>query len=138
MHTYNDFRSKFANYEAIERHVEAIRWPATVICPRCNSNQCKFSDVKVYYPWKCNNCRQWFSVTTLTPLHGTKLDLYQWGALLVILYHDRKRSMSALAKELSVTRATAYKMKAIALQALGDPVGQVDNFLLNLQKDLSA
>src|SRR5919112_5279156 len=76
----------FRDEEACRRLLEALVWPSGRLCPACG---CRRSialagrDVgRRARPglYQCSNsaCRLQFTVTTRTPLHGTKLPLRTW------------------------------------------------------------
>jgi len=102
------------------RHmVEAMVWPRGRLCPVCGSRRSialasrdmgRRSRPGLY---QCSNqeCRFQFTVTTRTPLHGTKLPLRTWlTGLWFILQSDKGISSLRLAEALGVSQPTAWRM----------------------------
>lgn len=97
-------------------HLEAIHWPHGPFCPHCgNANPERIAKLAgnstrpgVY---KCNECRQPFSVTVGTVFERSKIGLHQW-VLASHLYASPKKGMSAhqLHRMLGVTYKTAWFM----------------------------
>ena len=61
--------------------------------------------------YQCKDCRSQFTITTKTPLHGTKLDLRIWiTAIFKVLTSSKGISSVVMARELGVNQKTAWKM----------------------------
>jgi len=102
--------------EKAREHLEAIHWPHGPICPHCkNSNQTRITKLegKSTRPgvYKCNECRQPFTVTVGTVFERSKIPLNKW-VLAAHLMAASKKGMSAhqLHRMLGVTYKTAWFM----------------------------
>ena len=117
--TVTDMTKAFRDEEQCRRLLEAMVWPGGRICPGCG---CRRSIALAGRElgrrarpglYQCSNpvCRLQFTVTTRTPLHGTKLPLRTWltGAWF-ILQSDKGISSIRLAEALGVSQPTAWRM----------------------------
>ena len=104
-----EFFSKFPNEESARKYFELKRWNGNVRCPHCgkhNITECK--DQKPM-PYRCRDCRKFFSVRFGTILEESKLPLHKWLFCMYLLYTSRKGISSIqVAKTLGVTQKTAW------------------------------
>lgn len=104
-----EFFSKFPNEESARKYFELKRWNGHVRCPhygRHNITECK--DQKPM-PYRCRDCRKFFSVRFGTILEESKLPLHKWLFCMYLLYTSRKGISSIqVAKTLGVTQKTAW------------------------------
>ena len=101
-------RKEFATQEACEDHLERMRWPNGVECPRCGSKQA--TRLSTRRKWLCK-CRYQFSVTAGTVFHRTHIDLPRWMMAVWLICHSLKGiSSKQLQRELGVTYKTAWYM----------------------------
>lgn len=100
---------KFPTQESCVNYLESKRWPKTVICPYCGSdnNYPRKNDLRHH----CNNCLKSFSVTVKTIFHDTRIPLQKWF-LAISLIINAKKGISArqLGRDLQVTKDTAWRM----------------------------
>jgi transposase-like protein len=74
--------------------LEALRWSDGVVCPHCGHARAYFltprsergratrrGKVSARRVWKCADCRQQFSVLTATAMHGSKIPVHIWLAV---------------------------------------------------------
>jgi transposase-like protein len=97
-------------------HLEAIHWPNGPICPHCgNIDPDRITKLagKSTRPgvYKCNECREPFTVTVGTVFERSKIGLHKW-VLAAHLMASSKKGMSAhqLHRMLGVTYKTAWFM----------------------------
>lgn len=95
--------------------LEEMIWPNGPICPHCGGTDVKRLEGKKcragLIQCKSRECRRQFTVTTKTPFHATKLPLRRWiFAMVAILSSSKGISSVVLARNLSVTQKTAWKM----------------------------
>ncbi|TIT77235.1 MAG: IS1595 family transposase, partial [Mesorhizobium sp.] len=109
-------------------HLEAIHWPHGPFCPHCgNANPERITKLagKSTRPgvYKCNECRQPFSVTVGTVFERSKIPLNKW-VLASHLYASSKKGMSAhqLHRMLGVTYKTAWFMAHRIREAMKEDV----------------
>jgi transposase-like protein len=106
----------YTDAEKAREHLEAIHWPHGPICPTCgNAHADRITKLKgkstrpgVY---KCNECRQPFTVTVGTVFERSKIPLNKW-VLASHLMAASKKGMSAhqMHRMLGVTYKTAWFM----------------------------
>ena len=82
--------------------------------------------VNIYvYQCKERECRRQFTVTTKTPLHGTKLDLRVWVcAMVLVLTSSKGLSSVVMARLLGVNQKTAWKMGNAIRELMDDRHGE--------------
>jgi len=114
--TVAEMTEAFRDEERCRRLLEAMVWPGGRLCPACG---CRRSTALAGREvgrrarpglYQCSNraCRLQFTVTTRTPLHGTKLPLRTWlTATWLILQSDKGISSVRLAEALGVSQPTA-------------------------------
>ena len=104
-----EFITTFPNEESARKYFELKRWNGNVRCPHCgrhNIIECK--DQKPM-PYRCRDCRKFFSVRFGTILEESKLPLHKWLFCMYLLYTSRKGISSIqVAKTLGVTQKTAW------------------------------
>lgn len=95
------------------RFLEGIIWANGRQCPHCQSKNSGALRGKSCRPglYQCRDCRLQFTVTTHTPMHGTKLDLRLWiCAMFLVLTSSKGISSVVMARFLGVNQKTAWKM----------------------------
>ena len=104
-----EFFSKFPNEESARKYFELKRWNGHVRCPHCgkhNITECK--DQKPM-PYRCKDCRKFFSVRFGTILEESKLPLHKWLMCMYLLATSRKGISSIqVSKELGITQKSAW------------------------------
>lgn len=101
----------FPTDDACREHLERIRWPDGVRCPRCQSDKTARLRKRKQFTCKANGCNYRFSVTTDTVMHASKIPLRKWFAAIYIL-SDAKKSVSSLqlSRELGVSGECAWHL----------------------------
>jgi transposase-like protein len=95
---------EFGSDDSCREHLEALRWPHKLTCPRCNSE--KISRIYERKVFDCDSCRYQFSVLVGTVLQDTKLPLATWFAT-VYLMCESKKGISA--KQIQRMMGGSYK-----------------------------
>jgi transposase-like protein len=100
---------KFPTQQDCLKHLEAVRWNNTPVCPYCKStNQ---TPTKTGNRYHCNNCNTSFSVTVGTIFHKTKCDLQKWFlAISLVLNAKKGYAARQLGRDIEVTKDTAWYM----------------------------
>jgi transposase-like protein len=62
--------------EGSRRYLEELRWPAGVVCPRCESERVGYIQSRRKY--HCRDCRYQFRCTAGTVLHDSHLSIPKW------------------------------------------------------------
>jgi len=89
-------------------YLENTRWPNGVVCPHCSCQRITFRRGGFY---RCNECKQDFTVRTGTIFERSHVPLHKWiYAIHQVLTKDTKIVSVKLADEIDVTQATAWKM----------------------------
>jgi transposase-like protein len=73
--TLAEFERRFATEEACRAYLSELRWPAGVVCPRCNG---RTGWAARRHVWVCAGCRFEVSVTAGTIFQDTRLPLTLW------------------------------------------------------------
>ena len=107
---------EFATQEKCEAHLEKMRWPNGVTCPRCGSKGAHYMESR--RKWQCS-CKYQFSVTAGTIFHKTHIDLPRWMMAVWLMCHSPKGcSSKQLERVLGVTYKTAWYMTKRIRQAM--------------------
>jgi transposase-like protein len=101
----------FQNADLAREWLEACRWPNGPVCPHCsNDEQAAITSLKGKAHrrglYKCNQCREQFTVTVDSVMERSKIPLNKW-ALAFLLMAASKKGMSA--HQLHRTMAIPYK-----------------------------
>lgn len=104
-----DFMSRFPTEQVAREHVERIRWGDSPICPHCGCVRIASVKNENPMPYRCKDCRKFFSVKTGTVFHSANLSL---RACLYAMYlmTVAKKSVSScqLARELGIGQKAAW------------------------------
>lgn len=107
---------KFASEEACIAHLERIRWPKGLRCPKCNSERISKFDAagktgKIRHLYECMGCSYQYSVTVGTIFHDSHMPLTKWFLVIYLICSSRKGiSAKQLQRELGVSYETAWYM----------------------------
>lgn len=120
------------NLEHIQNHAEEIfhrlRWGGKFRCPYCQSDHIS-STGKFHH---CNTCNHHFSDTSGTIFHSTKLPLWKWlYAIYYFLESPHGISSYTLAKYISASQPTAWRMLTLLRQHLREQIELSDEVLLD-------
>jgi len=85
-------------------YLEQLRWPAGVLCPRCESSDVHWLERRRRH--NCRQCRYQFRVTAGTVFHDSHLSLRKWFVAVQLML-DSERGTSAL--QLSELLGGSYK-----------------------------
>jgi transposase-like protein len=98
---------QFAKEDDARKHLEEVRWPEGICCPRCESKN--VSRIKDRPQIACNACHFHFSVTSGTIFNDTRLPLWKWF-LAIYLMTESKKGMSAcqMQRQLGIAYRTAW------------------------------
>lgn len=100
---------QFGNEERAERMFAASRWRDGVTCPFCQSQRISEPKNRNPQPYRCKDCRKFFSVKTGTVMHGSNLPLGTWALAAYILTTNLKgHSAMKLHRDLGVSYKTAW------------------------------
>lgn len=104
-----EFFSKFPNEESARKYFELKRWNGHVRCPHCGSDHITKCKNHFPMPYRCKDCRKFFSVRFGTILEESKLPLHKWLMCMYLLATSRKGISSIqVSKELGITQKSAW------------------------------
>lgn len=100
----------FPDEKAARKWFEFIMWPDGRFCPKCgsvNTYKCKHANS----PYRCRDCKKYFSVKSGTVLEDSKIPLQKW-ALAIYLEVTSLKGISSmkLHRDINVTQKTAWFM----------------------------
>ena len=99
----------FPDEDAARAWFETERWPNGVDCPRCDGSNVKPVASGKPMPWRCVDCRKYFSVRTGTVMGDSRLPLQTWAfAIYIIGTATKGISSIKLGKELGITQSSAW------------------------------
>ena len=102
---------KFPDDAAAERWFTKVRWPDGIHCPHCGSVNIHDGTKHKTMPYRCRDCRKWFSVKTGTVMQSSKLGLQVWAVATYLLTTGLKGQASMkLHRDLGITQKTAWHL----------------------------
>lgn len=128
----DQFRTQFSNETVCRQYFESQIWRYGRKCPHCGGTKSWRLKGKSCRPglYECGRCKRQFTVTTGTPLHGTKLPLWKWLNAMYFIANSSKGIASVfLGRWVGVSQRTAWKM-GHAIRELMSP-GQIGQKLLS-------
>jgi len=103
----DQFRKKFADESGCLQFFESVLWRHRRYCPHCYcSKSYALSGKSVRNGLnECAQCKRQFAVTTKTPMHSTKLPLWEWLLAMYYIAHSSKGISSVfLGNGLTITK----------------------------------
>ena len=102
---------KFPDDAAAERWFTKVRWPDGAHCPHCGSVNVQDGTKHKTMPYRCRDCRKWFSVKTGTVMQSSKLGLQVWAVATYLLTTGLKGQASMkLHRDLVITQKSAWHL----------------------------
>lgn len=135
-------RREFSTQRKCEKHLQRLRWPNGVTCPRCGTKRPYW--LKNQHLWECRECKYHFSVTAGTIFHRSKIDLPRWFVAIWMMCHSPKGvSAKQIKREIGVHYETAWYMakrirKAMKHDVFEDRLGgiiEVDDAVVRASGD---
>ena len=100
----------FPNEESARRWFEARMWPSGRHCPRCGSTR-THDATHARMPYRCTDCRSYFSVRTGTAIERSKIPLRKWVfAIYLEMTALKGVSSMKLHRDIDVSQKTAWFM----------------------------
>jgi transposase-like protein len=95
--------------DAARQYLENKRWAGNTCCPHCDSNDIHTVKNSKPMPYRCRDCRKFFSVRTGTMLEESRIPLHKWFVAIYLMGTARKGISSIqLGKELGITQKSAW------------------------------
>ena len=108
----------FPDQESARLYLESRLWPNGAKCPICTSSERVTVRKDGYY--RCNTCREDFTVRTGTIFERSHVPLHKWLYAMYLLVTARKGiSSMQLAKEIGITQKSAWFMLQRLREACG-------------------
>ena len=103
---------RFPTEDAARAWFESILWPAgEMACLKCGSTDAYRVKSGKPQPYRCRDCRSYFSLKTNTALAGSNLTLRQWAfGIYLVVTNLKSVSSMKLHRDLKVTQKTAWFM----------------------------
>lgn len=109
--TLMELADKFPTEEAAVHWFEGIVWPEDRCCGHCGSLNTHRVKSGKPMPYRCRDCRKYFSVRTGTALAHTRLPLRKWAfAVYLVCTNLKGVSSMKLHRDIGVTQKTAWYM----------------------------
>lgn len=104
-----DFFKKFPTEGSARIFFETKRWSNGRYCPHCGSYSTAECPNAKPMPYRCRDCRSYFSVRTGTTLESSRLPLQKWLMAIYMMTTARKGIPSTqMARELGITQKSAW------------------------------
>ena len=121
--TLLEIMKMFPTEKAAQKWFESVCWPTERCCGHCGSTRThKAKHPKM--PYRCTDCRQYFSVKTGTVFASSKVPLQKW-AIAIYLEQTSLKSISSmkLHRDIGVSQPTAWFMLHRIREAWKNPEG---------------
>ena len=102
----------FPDDDAAEQWFIEQRWPGgKMACAHCGSMAVSKLDSHPTMPFRCRDCRKFFSVKTNSLMHSSKLGYRKWAfAVYIVTTSIKGTSSMKLHRDINVTQKTAWFM----------------------------
>ncbi len=101
----------FPDDDAAESWFEAVRWPNKRFCPDCGSVRYAVVTSRKPMPYRCKDCRSYFSVRKGTVMQSSKIGYQKWVIAIYMMATNLKGTSSMkLHRDLDIRQATAWHM----------------------------
>lgn len=146
--TIFELNDMFPDEAAAVKWFEEMRWPTEEDrhCPHCGGRRIHVTKNAKPMPYRCKDCRGYFSVRTGTTMESSRLPLRKW-AFAVYFYVTNLKGVSSmrLHRELGVTQKTAWFMlhrlreawSESGLEKFVGPVEADETFIGGKRKNMS-
>ena len=107
-----ELADRFPTEDAAREWFESIMWPDGELgCLKCGSLNTYRVKSRKPQPYRCRECKQYFSLKTNTALAGSNLTLRQWAfGIYLVVTNLKSVSSMKLHRDLKVTQKTAWFM----------------------------
>ncbi|MXY08632.1 MAG: IS1595 family transposase, partial [Rhodothermaceae bacterium] len=137
----------FPDETAAVKWFESVFWMNGCKCPRCNGISVYETKNTNGMPYRCRDCKRYFSVTTGTVLESTKLPLTIWvWAIFLEMTNLKGVSSMKLHRDLEIRQATAWHvlhriregLKPQLIEFFEGPIEADESYIGGLEKNKHA
>lgn len=116
-----ELQEKFSDEESARKWFEDIVWPnGERFCPDCGSTRTRETPNEKM-PYRCGDCKQYFSVKKATIMRGSNVPLRKWAIAIYLDVTSLKGVASMkLKNDIKVTQKTAWYMQQRIREAFAD------------------
>ena len=101
----------FPDDATAEKWFVETRWPKGVACPKCGSMSITEVKNRKPQPYRCKDCRKFFSVKTDTLMHSSNLGYQTWAIAYYLMSTGIKGTSSMkLRRDLEITQKSAWHL----------------------------
>ena len=115
-----ELAQNFPDEESARKWLEGILWPEGRFCPNCmskNTHECSHAKM----PYRCPDCRRYFSVRTGTVMSGSPIPLLKWVyAIYLDLTSLKGVSSMKLHRDLDISQNSAWFMQQRIREAFAE------------------
>ncbi len=88
----DQLRAQFPDENACREFFESVIWQNGRRCPHCDCQCSYLLSGRSSRPglYECGRCERQFTVTTRTPMHSTKLPLWEWLLCMYFMINSSK------------------------------------------------
>ena len=102
---------RFPDDATAEQFFVASRWHDGIVCPLCGSTSVTMKTTHPTMPYRCKDCRKFFSVRTGTVMQSSKLGYQVWLIASYLMTTGIKGTSSMkLHRDLGITQKTAWHL----------------------------
>jgi transposase-like protein len=103
------FLKRIPDEQTARKYLEDMRWSKDRYCPHCKSTNTVEVKNEKPQPYRCKDCRKYFSVKTGTIMQDSNVPIQKW-LLAAYLMNTAKKGVSScqMHRELGVTQKTAW------------------------------
>ena len=127
--TLIDLMNMFPTEQAAQDWFESIRWGGERCCPKCGGTRTKAVPSGKPMPYRCPDCRSYFSVKTGTVMQSSKLPLQKWAFAIYLMSTSLKGvSSMKIHRDLGISQKTAWMLIHKIRQGFGCQNDSGDGF----------
>ncbi len=112
-------RACFEDDRAARAKLEALRWPAGVVCPRCGQGDRVYDLSRIRRELKkCGHCRKQFTILTATIFEASHMPLHKWLLSVHLIEASEKIDIRKLRRTLALSLSAASSVSHQVSRAL--------------------
>ena len=121
-----DIFRMFPDDAAAEKWITQTRWPNGIACVRCGSTNVQTKTTHPRMPFRCRDCRKFFSPKTGTPMQSSNLGYQAWAIAIYLMTTGIKGTASMkLHRDLDISQKSAWHLAMRIRESWGAPAAPV-------------